>query len=251
MARYRVVLLPQTAYVSDAVLRALETWVRGGGRLALTGDLPGFDETCQPRAKPAFADLLYRAAQRDDLKVVSLGQGRLAWAREIERLAPIPEEERKLLYLSSTALHEAVEKLPAALPPVERPLRGLLDSLLGERLAWTDRADLPGLRATCYWRREGAGGWCSQYRRWWCTWPSRLRWVEVCPHDRPVLVLLGHYSACLKAVPWVSIKIRTRKYVQGGPHVTGDKNMGFCLDGCTLLYGRHIYPHPSQQRRRP
>ena len=139
------------------MLRALETWVRGGGRLALTGDLPGFDETCQPRAKPAFADLLYRAAQRDDLKVVSLGQGRLAWAREIERLAPIPEEERKLLYLSSTALHEAVEKLPAALPPVERPLLGLLDSLLGERLAWTDRADLPGLRATCYWRREGAG----------------------------------------------------------------------------------------------
>jgi len=154
LARYRVVLLPRTACISDAVAGALETWVRGGGRLVLTGDLPAFYETARPRSRPVFSSVLGRAR---GVRVVPLGQGRLAWAPDIQEVAPIPGEERKLLYLSSTALEEAVARPPAVLPLVDRPLLKLLDSLAERRLAYTDRTDLPGLRATCYWRREGKG----------------------------------------------------------------------------------------------
>ncbi len=157
LARYQVVLLPQAAYLNDRVVRALEAWVRGGGRLVLTGDLPAFDETARPRAKPAFADAFHAARPQDDMQVVSLGKGRLAWARAIERVAPIPEQERRLLYLSSTALNEAVAKLSGQQAQPERPLIGLLAKLAGKNLAYTDRGDLPGLRATCYWRRAGRG----------------------------------------------------------------------------------------------
>jgi len=154
LARYRVVLLPQTSCISDAVAGALGTWVRGGGRLVLTGELPAFDETAKPRSRPVFGSALGRAR---GVKAVPLGRGRLAWAPDIQEVAPITDEERKLLHLSSTALEEAVAKLPAALPPLDRPLLKLLDSLAERRLAYTDRRDLPGLRATCYWRREGEG----------------------------------------------------------------------------------------------
>jgi len=152
---YRVVLLPQTAYMSDAVAAGLENWVRRGGRLLLTGDLPAFDETCRSRARPVFSQALRGGSQ---VQVVPYGKGQLAWAPDVRQVAPIPEEERKLLYLSSTALNEAVEKLSVEQPILERPLLPLLDRLAGTPLAYTDGANLPGLRATCYWWRETAGG---------------------------------------------------------------------------------------------
>jgi len=147
---YRLVVLPQTDYMSDAVASTLQGWVRRGGRLLLTGSLPAFDETCRPRPKPVFSEAFRGSAH---LQVAPYGKGQLAWVSDMRQVAPIPEEERKLLYLSSTALNEAVEKLSVEQPRLERPLLPLLDRLAGARLAYTDGADLPGLRATCYWRR--------------------------------------------------------------------------------------------------
>ncbi len=155
LERYRVALLPRTTYLSDAVARALETWVRAGGVLVLTGELPACHETCRPRRRRVFAPAFSGAGETQGVRQVRHGKGKLAWAQDVRCLAPIPEEERKLLYLSSAALNEAVERLPSQLPRPARPLLPLLDRLAGARLAYTDPADLPGLRATCYRRREG------------------------------------------------------------------------------------------------
>lgn len=119
--RYRAILLPAVRYLADRDVAALEAWVRDGGALLLTGELPGCYSNARPRATPAFAR--WFAGSREGLRIVSAGKGKIAWAQDLSKLAALPQ---------------------------------VLATLTGANLAAIDRDDLPMVRINAYWKKEGA-----------------------------------------------------------------------------------------------
>lgn len=68
LAAYRVLVLPNTAALSDAMLASIRQWVLDGGHLVATGDTALYDEWAEPRAKWGLAELL-KVASPDELRV--------------------------------------------------------------------------------------------------------------------------------------------------------------------------------------
>lgn len=58
LSRYRVVILPNTACLSDAQAAALRAYVAAGGNLVASFETGLYDERGEPRETPALADLL-------------------------------------------------------------------------------------------------------------------------------------------------------------------------------------------------
>ncbi len=58
LARYRVVILPNAACLSDAQVEGLRAYVGAGGHLVASFETGCYDERGEPRAQPALADLL-------------------------------------------------------------------------------------------------------------------------------------------------------------------------------------------------
>ena len=74
LAGYRVVLLPDTACLSDRMAERLKQYVAAGGRLVTTGETGACDEWGDPRARNALADV--SVAERME------GEPARAWLRE-------------------------------------------------------------------------------------------------------------------------------------------------------------------------
>jgi hypothetical protein len=119
--RYQAILLPSVRYLADREVAALEAWVRQDGALLLTGELPGFYQNARPRPTPAFAK--WFPGSGEALRIVSAGRGKIAWAHDISTLAALPQ---------------------------------VLARLTGANLAAIDREDLPMVRVSAYWKRQGS-----------------------------------------------------------------------------------------------
>jgi len=138
LERYTLIILPQVRYIADATVAVLKSWVARGGSLVITGDLGSHDETARARAMPAFTG----------------GKERVTWVRQVDSLAPLSEDEEKLLYLGGQQFARALEQMSPANVRTEAPLVSLVSKLTGKNLRFADREDIPGLRANAYWARQ-------------------------------------------------------------------------------------------------
>ena len=138
LERYTLIILPQVRYIADATVAVLKSWVARGGSLVITGDLGSHDETARARAMPAFTG----------------GKERVTWVRQVDSLAPLSQDEEKLLYLGGQQFARALEQMSPANVRTEAPLVSLVSKLTGKNLRFADREDIPGLRANAYWSRQ-------------------------------------------------------------------------------------------------
>ncbi len=77
LAQYRVVLCPKVEALSNAQAEALDGFLRGGGRLVISGEFGTRDETFARRATPALA----RLAEQYDGRVIRLADEPVTYLR--------------------------------------------------------------------------------------------------------------------------------------------------------------------------
>lgn len=84
LSRYRLLILPEAACLSDAQVAGIRRFVKQGGRVIATHELAFFDETGARRGKPALADLTSAPPEGFVYHEAKVGAG---------QLYPIPELE--------------------------------------------------------------------------------------------------------------------------------------------------------------
>ncbi|HWQ53209.1 MAG TPA: beta-galactosidase trimerization domain-containing protein [Bryobacteraceae bacterium] len=99
LRRFRVVLLPDTALISDALLTALREYLQSGGGLVMTGEAGCFDEDGRRRRPCGLAGLF---PPGDGVRQVRVGEGRAVYLPEVRlphvvRLGMMPENRDALL----------------------------------------------------------------------------------------------------------------------------------------------------------
>lgn len=83
LARYRLVLLPRCAALSDAQIAQLRRYVAAGGRICAVGPLATCDQWLRPRAKPALDDL----PARQLIRLPDVGDFATALGKTLDGLA--------------------------------------------------------------------------------------------------------------------------------------------------------------------